>query len=127
MCFALGKGLCLLSHHVDKANVRRPRYLHARILLLRPIVAEYHLKQPKPSQAEILGFKDRTLSQGIVDECLTQCFGAAHETIDMIYTHLDRETVMGPTPAWWFSVLCKNTLGCSRRYLLLYETKSCRN
>ncbi|KFG79883.1 putative C6 transcription factor [Metarhizium anisopliae] len=85
--------------------VLRARYLHARILLLRPIVAEYHLKQPKPSRAQLLGFEDRALSQGIVDECLTLCFGAAHETIDMIYTHLDRETVTGPTPAWWFSVL----------------------
>ncbi|CAH0037953.1 unnamed protein product [Clonostachys solani] len=82
--------------------VLRARYLYARIVILRPILSEFCLKQARPKWNTV---SDSSLNECLVDRCSTLCFEAAHEIIDMIYSHLDRETVTGPVPAWWLAVL----------------------
>ncbi|KAM3426555.1 hypothetical protein NHJ13734_009391 [Beauveria thailandica] len=85
--------------------VLRARYLHARITLLRPIVAEFYLKQPKSDDSSIHPDANRCLSQTLVERCSALCFEAAREIISMIYANLNLETLIGPVPAWWFTVL----------------------
>ncbi|KAM3502648.1 hypothetical protein MY10362_004717 [Beauveria mimosiformis] len=80
-------------------------YLHARITLLRPIVAEFYLKQPKSDDSSIHPDANRCLSQTLVERCSALCFEAAREIISMIYTNLNLETLIGPVPAWWFTLL----------------------
>ncbi|KAM0420552.1 hypothetical protein ACHAPT_011721 [Fusarium lateritium] len=85
--------------------VLRARYLHARILVLRPIVAEFYLKQAKPKDNQNHSRTDEAVSQRLVDECFVLCFEAAHETINIFQQNLDLDTVTGPVPAWWFALV----------------------
>lgn len=81
------------------------RYLQARIVVLRPILADYYLKQIGSSTQS--GAKKGSLSQHLIAGSAEICFEAAHEMIDVLYTHFNFETVTGPVPAWWFAVLCQ--------------------
>ncbi|KAH8678470.1 fungal-specific transcription factor domain-containing protein [Xylariales sp. PMI_506] len=89
--------------------VLRARYLHARIITLRPIVSDKYLKQSPihttPGSERPLAPVEPSLSQQLVTQCATICFGAAHELIDVIYSNFNFDTVTGPVPAWWFAVL----------------------
>lgn len=82
----------------------KARFLHARMLLLRPILAQYCLPQSTEKQVDSLC--SRMVMQGS-----KMCLETAHRTIELIYSHLDSSTVTGPVPAWWYSVLCKNDSG----------------
>ncbi|KAI0971646.1 C6 transcription factor [Xylaria arbuscula] len=83
--------------------VLRARFLHARILLFRPILAESYLKQN--INGDDSHSEERSLSQGVTTECARILFASAHEIVNVIYTHFDFETVTGPVPAWWYAVL----------------------
>ncbi|KAH1551910.1 hypothetical protein KXX59_007630 [Aspergillus fumigatus] len=78
--------------------VNKVRFLHARMLLLRPILAQYCLPQSTEKQVDSLC--SRMVMQGS-----KMCLETAHRTIELIYSHLDSSTVTGPVPAWWYSVL----------------------
>ncbi|KAF2021654.1 hypothetical protein BU24DRAFT_417295 [Aaosphaeria arxii CBS 175.79] len=85
--------------------VLRSRYLHARIVVLRPILTESCLKQVKSDDSRHSASKDQFLSDNLIGHCSKICFESAHEIIRIIYSNLDLETVTGPVPAWWFAVL----------------------
>ncbi|KAH6983975.1 C6 transcription factor [Ilyonectria destructans] len=100
--------LCYISSkpQEDSAILRQSIvYLHARTVILRPVLAEFCLQQTKPRAPHWHPPVEESLSQNFVNQCSKVCFKAAHETINMIYAHLDLETVTGPVPAWWFAVL----------------------
>ncbi|KAK1252000.1 hypothetical protein MKX08_003187, partial [Trichoderma sp. CBMAI-0020] len=81
------------------------RYLHARIVVLRPILTESCLKQVRPDDSRRSALRDPVLSDKLIDHCSNICFESAHEIIRIIHSNLDLETVTGPVPAWWFAVL----------------------
>ncbi|KAG6996936.1 hypothetical protein FOFC_07909 [Fusarium oxysporum] len=85
--------------------VLRSRYLHARIVVLRPILTESCLKRVRSDDTRQSAPVDQCLSDNLIDQCSNVCFESAYEIIRIIYTNLDFETVTGPVPAWWFAVL----------------------
>ncbi|KAJ6437464.1 sulfite oxidase [Purpureocillium lavendulum] len=88
----------------ERQRIRPPSsYLQARIVVLRPVLAEYYLKlfNLKKSRAS----NDDSLSHHLVIKSAELCFQAAHEMIDVLYHRFDIITVTGPVPAWWFAVL----------------------
>ncbi|CEI63362.1 unnamed protein product [Fusarium venenatum] len=85
--------------------VLRSRYLHARIVVLRPILTESCLKQVRPDDSRQSALRDQFLSENLIGHCSNVCFESAREIIQIIYSNLDLETVTGPVPAWWFAVL----------------------
>lgn len=82
------------------------RYLHARIVVLRPILTESCLKQVRPDDGRWSAPRDQFLSENLIGHCSNVCFESARDIIQIIYSNLDLETVTGPVPAWWFAVLC---------------------
>lgn len=82
-----------------------PRYLQARMILFRPILADLYLR-PQYSPDDVVS-KESSLSHHVIVHCACLCFEAAHEMLDVLSTYLDLDTVTGPVPAWWFSVLCR--------------------
>lgn len=80
------------------------RYLHARIILFRPILADLYLR-PQYAKDDVVG-KESSLSHHVIVHCACLCFEAAHEMLDVLFNNVDLDTVTGPVPAWWFSVLC---------------------
>ncbi|UNI24980.1 hypothetical protein JDV02_010693 [Purpureocillium takamizusanense] len=83
--------------------VLRARYLQARIVVLRPILADYYLKLINLKNVQAA--RDTGLSQHLIVKSAELCFEAAHEMIDVLYDRFDLTTVTGPVPAWWFAVL----------------------
>ncbi|RKK91840.1 hypothetical protein BFJ68_g16092 [Fusarium oxysporum] len=104
-------GLCYSSGSNENSVLRRQcivlraRYLHARIVVLRPILTESCLKQVRADHHSGSAPTDQRLSHSLTDQCSIICFDSAHKIINMIHANLDLETVTGPVPAWWFSVL----------------------
>lgn len=43
----------------------------------------------------------------MTEKCADICFEAAHEVINLLYEHVNLESVTGPVPSWWFAVLCE--------------------
>ena len=84
----------------------RNRFLHARLVVFRPIVADLYLKQTLSTQNEPT--KEKSLSHHLISRCATLCFDTAHEMIDVLYSNMNLNTATGPVPAWWFGVLCKS-------------------
>uniref|UniRef100_A0A0B7JZM6 Xylanolytic transcriptional activator regulatory domain-containing protein n=2 Tax=Bionectria ochroleuca TaxID=29856 RepID=A0A0B7JZM6_BIOOC len=106
LCYTPEEGKTSQSFILQRQRiVLRSRYLHSRILILRPVVAEACLKQTHSQNSGGYSSIDRSLSQNMVNQCCTMCFESAHELINIIYDNLDLQTVTGPVPAWWFSVL----------------------
>ncbi|KAI9159141.1 Sorbicillinoid biosynthetic cluster transcription factor 2 [Paramyrothecium foliicola] len=83
--------------------VLRARYLQARMVLFRPILADLYLK-PQTATDNVLN-KESSLSHHVIVQCARLCFEAAREMLDVLYDNFDFDTVTGPVPAWWFSVL----------------------
>lgn len=50
---------------------------------------------------------DSSLSSVMLAESARICFRVARELIEIFDHHLNRETLLGPLPNWWYSVLCK--------------------
>ena len=74
------------------------------MIVLRPILADYYLKQLGSNS--LPATRKGSLSQHLIAGSAEICFEAAHEMIDVLYTHFNFENVTGPVPAWWFAVLC---------------------
>ncbi|KNG91037.1 hypothetical protein ANOM_000779, partial [Aspergillus nomiae NRRL 13137] len=48
---------------------------------------------------------DSSLSEVMLAQCARISFRIAHELIETFDRHLDRQTLLGPLPNWWYSVL----------------------
>lgn len=70
------------------------RYLYARILVLRAIVADFYLKQAGLKNLQPLRI-DVSASEKLPKECFILCFEAAHETTNIFQQNLDFDTVTG--------------------------------
>ncbi|KAK9364782.1 fungal-specific transcription factor domain-containing protein [Lipomyces kononenkoae] len=85
------------------AIINRVRFLHTRILLFRPILAQFCLSQCNTNHQ--MTRWDESLAQRTVVQCCSLCLSAAHNMIELVYANLDLVTVTGPLPSWWYCVL----------------------
>jgi hypothetical protein len=81
------------------------RYLHARILLFRPVLSRFCLLGPTSVNSGTV--LDESLAQRMALQCSTLCLTAAHQIIELIHSNLTSDGMTGPLPAWWYCVLCK--------------------
>ncbi|KAE9376680.1 hypothetical protein N431DRAFT_400970 [Stipitochalara longipes BDJ] len=86
-----------------QAVVCRARYLHARILLFRPVLSRFCLLEPTSVNSGTV--LDESLTQRMVLQCSTLCLTAAHQMIELIHSNLASDRMTGPLPAWWYCVL----------------------
>ena len=84
------------------------RFLHARILLLRPAISHFCLLEPRPLAPGTA--LDESLGHRMVVQCSSLCMRSAHDMIKLIYSNLSLDDLTGPLPAWWYCILCKCTL-----------------
>ncbi|EXL89934.1 hypothetical protein FOIG_16783 [Fusarium odoratissimum NRRL 54006] len=84
-----------------QAILCRTSFLHARILLFRPILAKFCLPEPQLPATDTLA--DDSLTQRVMQQCSNLCLMAAHDLIAVIYANLDVEP-SSPLPAWWYCV-----------------------
>ncbi|OJJ76872.1 hypothetical protein ASPBRDRAFT_201951 [Aspergillus brasiliensis CBS 101740] len=87
---------------VRQALMMRIRYIHVRILLLRPLLGHRCLHGMVTMGPKAF---DVSLTEVMLRECTTLCSELAYELIDLFNGNLDFETLTGPLPAWWYSVL----------------------
>ncbi|KAK9234013.1 fungal-specific transcription factor domain-containing protein [Lipomyces kononenkoae] len=84
-----------------QAFITRIRFLHVRILLFRPIIARFCVHGSLSRAAD----SHESIAQILITQCSLVCFKAAHELIDLFNNNLDFESLSGPFPAWWYSIL----------------------
>jgi len=95
------------SERVHGIVLTRNRFLHARILLFRPILSRFCLPQETPTDPGTA--LDESLPQRMALQCSALCLRAAHDAIDLIYANLVVNGALGPLPAWWYCVLCEHS------------------
>ncbi|KAK9364943.1 fungal-specific transcription factor domain-containing protein [Lipomyces kononenkoae] len=88
-----------------QAIILRVRFLHVRILLFRPAVVRICMRGALTSAGKSDDSNDSSLSDVMLSECSRMCFRLAHELIDTFERNLDPESLTGPLPNWWYSVL----------------------
>ncbi|KAK1585402.1 fungal-specific transcription factor [Colletotrichum navitas] len=82
-----------------QAVILRIRLLHARMLLLRPMLACFCLSQsPEPSRV------CDDLSSRVVQQCAMVCVEAAQSLISVIVQFQRHDGSLGLLPAWWYRV-----------------------
>ncbi|KAK1995023.1 fungal-specific transcription factor [Colletotrichum falcatum] len=82
-----------------QAVILRIRLLHARMLLLRPMLARFCLSpSPEPSQVH------DDLSARVVQQCAMVCVEAAQGLVSSIVRFQRRDGSLGLLPAWWYRV-----------------------
>lgn len=74
------------------------------MILFRPILADRYLR-PQYAKDDTIS-NESSLAHHMIVHCACLCFEAAHEMLDVLSNNFDFDTVTGPVPAWWFSVLC---------------------
>ncbi|CAH0046875.1 unnamed protein product [Clonostachys solani] len=79
--------------------VLRIRFLHVRTLLFRPALI-HHCQSVNLDHTP-----DTSLAQCLITQCSQLCFRIAREVINIFHCNLDAETLGGPVPCWWYSVL----------------------
>ena len=87
------------------------RFLHARILLFRPTVICYCMRGATGSTEHPSEPDDASLSEVMLAECSRICLRLAHELVETFEQYPNTQTMLGPLPNWWYSVLCK-CYGC---------------
>ncbi|KAE8421008.1 fungal-specific transcription factor domain-containing protein [Aspergillus pseudocaelatus] len=80
-------------------------FLHVRILLFRLTVVRYCMRRGQGSTGNPNDSNDSSLSEVMLSECSRMCFRLAHELIHTFHRNLDRDSVTGPLPNWWYFVL----------------------
>ena len=78
---------------------RYPRFLHARILLLRPLLTRYCL----PQSTEASGHLD-SLQARIVEQSAFLCVDTAKSMISVLLEYQTEDDSIGLLPAWWYRV-----------------------
>ncbi|KXH49471.1 fungal specific transcription factor [Colletotrichum simmondsii] len=82
-----------------QAVILRIRLLHARMLLLRPMLTRFCLSQcPETSQVH------DDLSSRVVQQCAMVCVEAAQSLISFIVQFQQHDGTLGLLPAWWYRV-----------------------
>ncbi|OHE98302.1 fungal specific transcription factor [Colletotrichum orchidophilum] len=82
-----------------QAVILRIRLLHARMLLLRPMLTRFCLSQsPESSQVH------DDLSSRVVQQCAMVCVEAAQSLISFISQFQRHNSTLGLLPAWWYRV-----------------------
>ncbi|RAL13334.1 fungal specific transcription factor domain-containing protein [Aspergillus homomorphus CBS 101889] len=88
-----------------QATILRIRLLHMRTVSLRPALIR-HCKPGAPTYTMKPQIPTRSfLSEVMYSESSRMCFQFAHELINLFDAKLDAETMTGPLPSWWYSVL----------------------
>ncbi|KAH7417855.1 putative C6 transcription factor [Cadophora sp. MPI-SDFR-AT-0126] len=85
-----------------QAVVFRARFLHARILILRPILSRFCLPQSRPLYAGTI--LDESVGERMSFQCSALCLTAAHDLIGHIKTHFRPSGKIGMLPAWWYCI-----------------------
>ncbi|KAI3010038.1 transcriptional regulator family: Fungal Specific TF [Aspergillus niger] len=88
-----------------QATILRIRLLHIRIVSLRPSLIRHCKPGASTYAAKPQISTSAFLSQVIQSEFPRICFQCAHELIDLFTARLDPESMTGPLPSWWYSVL----------------------
>ncbi|KAF4922617.1 Sorbicillinoid biosynthetic cluster transcription factor sor3 [Colletotrichum viniferum] len=82
-----------------QAVILRIRLLHARMLLLRPMLTRFCLSQcPNSTQAH------DDLSSRVMQQCAMVCVEAAQSLISVIVQFQRHDGTLGLLPAWWYRV-----------------------
>ena len=80
------------------------RYLHVKILLLRPILSRFVTSSAAESQEATAALG--SLPYRIALQCSVVCVKTAQEAIEQIHSRLPADpNNIGPLAAWWFNVL----------------------
>lgn len=74
------------------------RFLHARILLLRPILASFCLAPPTEVESP------DTLESRVLRECALLCVSTSQDVISTLLKHQTADGTVGLLPAWWYRV-----------------------
>ncbi|XWW94035.1 hypothetical protein V2A60_001977 [Cordyceps javanica] len=91
-----------LQQHTLGTIVARPsiilrlRFLHARILLLRPILSLVCLPQAATES------DTERLANRLYKQCALECFATARATIRIFFDHQVSDGTVGLLPAWWY-------------------------
>ncbi|KPM41410.1 hypothetical protein AK830_g5133 [Neonectria ditissima] len=81
--------------------ILRMRFLHARILLLRPLLSRFCLAQsPTDNTTKV----DDTLQARFVEQGALFCVSTAQSVITTLLTHQTLDSTVGLLPAWWYRV-----------------------
>ncbi|KAF7552841.1 hypothetical protein G7Z17_g4013 [Cylindrodendrum hubeiense] len=83
-----------------QAVILRMRFLHARILLLRPLLCRFCLAQSPAEHARV----DDTLQGRFVEQGALFCVSTAQSIITTLLTHQTLNDTVGLLPAWWYRV-----------------------
>ncbi|KAM0322186.1 hypothetical protein ACHAQA_009676 [Verticillium albo-atrum] len=81
--------------------ILRMRFLHARILLLRPVLSRFCLASPSP--AVTFGISD-SLQARVVEQGALFCVSTAQNIIAVLLEHQTSDNTIGLLPAWWYRV-----------------------
>ncbi|KAF9869297.1 C6 transcription factor [Colletotrichum karsti] len=79
-----------------QAVIMRIRLLHARMLLLRPMLARFCLSESSPTHDD--------LSSRVMQQCAMVCVEAAQNLISVIVQFQKHDGTLGLLPAWWYRV-----------------------
>ncbi|RSL63252.1 hypothetical protein CEP54_005324 [Fusarium duplospermum] len=83
-----------------QAVILRMRFLHARILLLRPLLSRFCLTQ-SPAENSLA---DDTLQIRVIQQGAMFCVATAQNIITTLLTHQTLDSTVGLLPAWWYRV-----------------------
>lgn len=75
-------------------------FLHARILLLRPLLSRFCLSQAPTDK----GLVDDTLQARVVQQGALFCVSTAQSIIATLLKHQSPDSTVGLLPAWWYRV-----------------------
>ncbi|KAH7121526.1 fungal-specific transcription factor domain-containing protein [Dactylonectria macrodidyma] len=83
-----------------QAVILRMRFLHARILLLRPLLCRFCLAQSPTENTKV----DDTLQARFVEQGALFCVSTAQSMITTLLQHQTLNNTVGLLPAWWYRV-----------------------
>ncbi|KAJ5306304.1 hypothetical protein N7508_005319 [Penicillium antarcticum] len=81
--------------------VLRLRFLHVRMVLLRPILSKYCDLFTR----ERLIVSDDSLPQRFAVQCSILCVRSAQDLVDMVYNNFPPNGKIGKLPSWWYNIL----------------------
>ncbi|EWG49267.1 hypothetical protein FVEG_08843 [Fusarium verticillioides 7600] len=95
----------LLESNTDEiarrqAVILRMRFLHARILLLRPVLSRFCLTQSPQDKKSM----DDNLQARVIQQGAMFCVTTAQNMINTLVKHQTLDGTVGLLPAWWYRV-----------------------
>ncbi|CZR44333.1 uncharacterized protein FPRO_14094 [Fusarium proliferatum ET1] len=83
-----------------QAVILRMRFLHARILLMRPVLSRFCLTQSPQDKKPM----DDNLQARVVQQGAMFCVTTAQDMINTLVKHQTLDGTVGLLPAWWYRV-----------------------